>query len=108
MTWIDVDAEKLREAATALHQSEGEIQSLADYAKEADPEWWMWGVAGLVMAPAYFALADVFHSSMAESVEAVSGLAGRITECADEHEGNDAAIAAELEKIASEMQGGNS
>ncbi|MCC3763914.1 hypothetical protein K3N28_12650 [Glycomyces sp. TRM65418] len=108
MTWIDVDAEKLRAAASTLHQSEGEIQSLADYAKEADPDWWMWGVSGLVMAPVYFALADVFHSSMADAVDAVSGLADRIGECADEHEGNDAAIAAELEKIAGEnREGGN-
>jgi hypothetical protein len=107
MTWIDVDAEKLRTAASALHQTEGEIQSLADYAKEADPDWWMWGVAGLVMAPAYFTLADVFQTSMADSVEAVSGLADRIAECADEHEGNDVAIAAELEKIVGELKGGN-
>lgn len=106
MTWIDVDAEKLHEAASALHQSEGEIQSLADYAKEADPDWWMWGVAGLVMAPIYFGVAEIFHSTIAESIDAVSGLAERIDECATEHSDNDDAIASALEKIGSELEGG--
>ncbi|MEU5871832.1 type VII secretion target [Glycomyces sp. NPDC047369] len=106
MTWINVDAEKLRQAAAALHESEGEIQALADYAKEADPEWWMWGVAGLVMAPAYFALAEYFHSAVTDSVDAVSGLADRIQACADEHDGNDAAIAAELARIGGDLKGG--
>jgi uncharacterized protein YukE len=105
MTWIDVDPEKLRAAAAALHQSEGEIQSLADYAQEADPEWWMWGVAGLVMAPAYFALADFFHTSMTDSIDAVSGLADRIDECAAEHSASDVEIAADLGKIGAELRG---
>ena len=38
MTWIDVDAEKLRQAAASLRETKGEVQALADYAHEADPD----------------------------------------------------------------------
>lgn len=105
MSWIDVDAAKLRQAASGLQQAEGEVEALATYAKEADPDWWTWGIAGIVMAPIYFNVADIFHTSIAEAGEAVSGLAGRLEDCADEHEGNDEAIAQELEKIGQELEG---
>ncbi|WP_026925639.1 type VII secretion target [Glycomyces arizonensis] len=108
MSWIDVDAEKLKQAASGLHQAEGEVEALADYAKEADPDWWMWGVAGIVMAPIYFGVAEIFHSSIGDARDAVSGLATRLEDCADEHEGNDQAIAAELEKIGQELEGDGS
>jgi hypothetical protein len=107
MSWIDVDAEKLKLAASGLEQAEGEVEALATYAKEADPDWWTWGVAGIVMAPVYFGVAEIFHSSIRDAREAVAGLAGRLDDCATEHEGNDEAIALELEKIGQELEGEN-
>ncbi|WP_026928636.1 type VII secretion target [Glycomyces tenuis] len=108
MSWINVDAEKLKQAASGLQEAEGQVEALATYAKEADPDWWTWGVAGIVMAPVYFGVAQIFHSSIGDARDAVSSLAGRLEDCAAEHEGNDEAIARELEKIGQEIGKGGS
>jgi hypothetical protein len=106
VSWIDVDAQKLTEAAAGLKQAGGEVEALGAYAKEADPDWWTWGVAGIVMAPIYFSVAEIFHSSIADAKDAVVGLGTRLEECAEEHAGNDEEIAAELKKIGGEIESG--
>lgn len=107
MTWIDVDAEKLRLAATTLRDTKGEVQALADYAHEADPDWWMWGLGGIPFAALYFGVTEMaFHPALQDAQEAIEGLSARLEACADEHEGNDAAIAQDLAKIAGEIESG--
>jgi uncharacterized protein YukE len=109
MTWIDVEAEKLRQAAASLRETKGEVQALADYAHEADPDWWMWGLGGIPFAALYFGVSEgVFHPALKDSQEAIEGLCARLEACAQEHEDNDDAIAKDLEKIAAELEGGAS
>lgn len=109
MTWIDVDAEKLRTAAETLRGVSGEAGALADYAQEADPDWWMWGLGGIPFAAMYFPVVEGYvHPSFQEAVDSIEGLAASIQACADDHEGNDAEIAKALEKIAGEIEGGDS
>ena len=106
MPWIDVDAEKLRQAAAALRETTGEVEALADYAHEADPDWWTWGLGGIPFAALYFGVSElVFHPALKDAGEAVEGLSARLEECAAAHEDNDAAIAAGLEQIGSELKG---
>ncbi|GAB3656069.1 hypothetical protein [Glycomyces tarimensis] len=107
MTWIDVDAEKLRAAASTLRATKGEVQQLADYAHESDPDWWMWGLGGIPFAALYFGVTEgFFHPALEDAQEAVEGLCGRLEACADDHEGNDAEIAKSLDKLAGELDGG--
>lgn len=107
MPWIDVDAEQLRRAAAALRETTGEIDALAEYAHEADPDWWTWGLGGIPFAGLYFGVSEmVFHPALKDAAEAVEGLSSRLEECADEHEDNDAAIAAGLKQIGADMKGG--
>ncbi|MEU6858756.1 type VII secretion target [Glycomyces sp. NPDC046736] len=106
MPWIDVDAGKLREAAASLRQTTGEVDALAEYAREADPDWNTWGIGGIPFAGLYFGVSEmVFHPALKDAAEAVEGLSARIEECAEAHDGNDAEIAAELERIGSELGG---
>jgi hypothetical protein len=107
MPWIDVDAEKLRSAAAALRETTGEVEALADYARESDPDWWTWGLGGIPFAALYFGVSEaVFHPALEDAGAAVEGLCARLEECAAAHEDNDAAIAAELARIGSQMKGG--
>jgi hypothetical protein len=105
--WIDVDAEKLRQAASAIRETIGEVEALADYAHEADPDWWTWGLGGIPFAALYFGVSEmVFHPALKDAGEAIEGLCSRLEECAAAHEDTDTAIAGDLERIASEMKGG--
>lgn len=104
MPWIDVDPQKLRDAASQIKQSAGEVRAVADYARESDPDWWTWGLGGIPFAGLYFGVSElVFHPSLEDSQAAIEGLCARLEECADAHQDNDAGIAAELQRIASEM-----
>lgn len=106
MTWIDVDAEKLRSAAEALRGISGEAQALADYAQEADPDWWMWGLGGAPFAALYFPVAEgIIHPAFAQVVDSLEGMATSLEQCADDHEGNDTEIARALDKIGQEIEG---
>lgn len=107
MTWIDVDAEKLRTAASTLQGVAGEAGSLADYAKEADPDWWMWGLGGIPFAALYFPVAmGVVHPAFQEVVDSIEGLSASLQACADDHAGNEDAIASGLERIAGQIEAG--
>jgi hypothetical protein len=104
MPWIDVDAERLRSAAAALREATGEVEALADYAREADPDWWTWGLGGLPFAALYFGVSEtVFHPALEDAGEAVEGLCSRLEECAEAHEANDAAIATGLRRIGADL-----
>lgn len=108
MTWINVDAEKLNQAAATLRETKGEIQALADYAREADPDWWMWGLGGIPFAALYFPITEgVFHPALEGAQEAIEGLSARLEECAAEHGDNDEAIAEDLANIGEEIGGGS-
>ncbi|GAA2269412.1 hypothetical protein GCM10009853_023700 [Glycomyces scopariae] len=104
MPWIDVDPQALRDAASQIKDTAGEVQAVADYARESDPDWWTWGLGGIPFAGLYFGVAEgVFHPSLEDARTAVEGLAARLEECAQAHDDNDAGIAADLEKIAADL-----
>lgn len=108
MTSIDIDAEQLRSAAETLRGVADEAGSLADYAKEADPDLWMWGLGGLPFAAVYFAGMNGFvHPTFEETRTAIDGLASALDKCAEDHEGNDDEIAAELSRIADRIDSGD-
>ncbi|WP_025272263.1 WXG100 family type VII secretion target [Haloglycomyces albus] len=99
MTSFNVDPEQLRQSSSGLKGTEGEIDELAEYAKEADPDWWIWGLPGLVMAPPYFMVADFFHSSISDAKEAIDGVAEGVEKAADKYEEVDDAIAKKINSI---------
>ncbi|QSB05175.1 type VII secretion target [Natronoglycomyces albus] len=107
MTWIDVDAEGLRDAANKLRQAETEIKALGNYAEEADPDLWMFGLAGVGFAGLYFAIAKgIVHPAFSDAEQAVEGICTRLEDCADEYEDCDEGIAQELDKIGQDIVDG--
>ncbi|MFC4336874.1 WXG100 family type VII secretion target [Salininema proteolyticum] len=99
MTGFSVDPEQLRQSSGDIKQAESEIDQLAEYAKEADPDWWMWGLPGLVLAPPYFMVANFFHQSIADAKEAVDGVATGVEKAADKYEEIDEEIAKQVGNI---------
>lgn len=104
MASIYVDPEELRQAASTIRETEGEIDNVTNYAKEADPDWWIWGLPGLVMAPIYFMAADFFHQNIGNAKEAIDGLATNIEACADAYDDIDTQVGSGFDQIAGAME----
>ncbi|GAB3220021.1 hypothetical protein GCM10027447_03870 [Glycomyces halotolerans] len=107
MSWIDVDADKLETAASTIRGTAAEVEHLAEYAREADPDWWMWGLGGIPFAALYFGVAEMaVHPALEDAAASIEGLADRLDDCARDHRDNDDEIAAELEKIGQDIDEG--
>lgn len=104
MTDLDVDPERLKEAAAQLRLAIDYAQTASEYSREADPDWWMWGIQGLVFAPVYFALADGWRSLLSDTGGAIEGLSGRLDGSAGTYEDIDSTIGEEFGKVATDIE----
>ncbi|QSB05530.1 hypothetical protein [Natronoglycomyces albus] len=79
---INLDPAALENAATAIRGTASEVKNVADYAREADPDVWIWGIPGtLLAAPYYFMFSEMLHESIAGAQETVEGFAEMLDEC---------------------------
>jgi hypothetical protein len=83
VTSLAVNPDDLTSAATKLREAIDYANKASEYSTEADPEWWMWGLPGLVTAPIYFALADGWRNLLADTGEAIEGLSQRVEDSAN-------------------------
>jgi uncharacterized protein YukE len=100
-----VDPEELRQAASTLRGSTSEIQALADYCQEADPDPEAWGLCGIPFGAVYFGLAEVYRAILDQFTDAVEGLSDNIEACADEYAATDDEIVTNLTSIGSNIEG---
>jgi uncharacterized protein YukE len=100
-----VDPEELRQAASTLRGSTSEVQALADYCREADPDTEAWGLCGIPLGVVYFGLAESYRALLGQFGDAVEGLAGNIEACADSYAATDDAIVANLSRIGARIEG---
>jgi hypothetical protein len=105
MTSFQVDPDQVRAGASALKGTTAEIEALADYAQEANPDWWMWGLPGLFFAPPYFAIAQYFQNELKEVAEAVECLAEGIEDCAEDYAACDAEAEHDLTAVGGDLEG---
>lgn len=99
MPSIGVDPEQLRTAATKLRVACEYAQKASDHATEADPDWWMWGLPGLVFSPVYFALADGWRELLSNTSGAIEGVCGRLDGTSGSYEDIEATIDEDLAKL---------
>ncbi|MFC4337123.1 hypothetical protein [Salininema proteolyticum] len=78
MTGFNADPEKLDAAAAKLREAIDYTESASQYSEEADPDWWMWGLPGLMFAGPYFLAAEGWRTLMEEVGQGIEGLAGRL------------------------------
>lgn len=100
-----VDPEELRQAASTLRGSTSEIQALADYCQEADPDPEAWGLCGISFGLVYFGLAEVYRAILGQFTDAVEGLSDNIEACADGYEAADDEVVTSLNSIGSNIEG---
>lgn len=103
---FDADPEELRQAASTLRESTSEIQALSDYTKEADPDIEAWGLCGLVLAPVYFGIAELYRFGLSEFTEAINGVADGISASGESYAGADDEISSAMTSLESEIDGG--
>lgn len=105
MASIDVNPEDLAAAASKLRQAIDYADKASEYSTEADPEWWMWGLPGVVTAPIYFALADGWRDLLSETGQAIEGLSQRLEDCGNGYTDIDSVISEEFGSLLTDLSG---
>jgi len=103
-TNTDVDPGAIRAEGERLQGLAPQYGTVADYASEADPEWYVWGSYGTPLAMLYFQSADRIQAILKEFQPATEGLAQRLIDCADAYEDADGQTSDELGQIEGEIQ----
>jgi hypothetical protein len=106
MSDISVDTEELTTAAETVRQSADKADEVAEYARDADPDLWIWGIPGtLLAAPYYFMIAEILHGQLEGVRATIEGYADKVKECAEAYRAADAQTVSDLEAIGGEMEG---
>jgi hypothetical protein len=103
-TNTDVDPDAIRAEGGRLKELAPQYTTIADYATEADPEWYVWGTYGIALAQLYFASADRIQAILKEFDPATAGLAQRFIDCADDYESADGQTWDDMGRIEGEVQ----
>jgi hypothetical protein len=100
---IGVNPEDLTAAATKLREAISYADQASEYSTEADPDWWMWGLPGLVTAPIYFALADGWRGLLSDTGQAIEGLSKRIEDSSNGYVEIDSTISEGFASLATDL-----
>lgn len=103
-TNTDADPGAIRAEGERLQGLAPQYGMVADYASEADPEWYVWGQYGIALAQLYFASADRIQAVLKEFEPAAEGLGQRLIDCADAYEDADGQTCDDLGRIEGEIQ----
>lgn len=103
-TSTDCDPAAIRAEGERLKDLAPQYGTVADYASEADPEWYVWGSYGIALAQLYFASADRIQEILKEFAPAAEGLGQRFIDCANDYEDADGQCRDDLDGIEGEIQ----
>lgn len=82
---LHVDFDGMSKAETRLTGLSADSRKIAEVARDADPEWYVWGLTGIPLAAGYFPLADDVHQHLSDLSEALTANAARLNECARQY-----------------------
>lgn len=105
MASLAVNPEDLTAAAAKLREAISYADKASEYSTEADPDWWMWGVPGLITAPIYFALADGWRDLLSEAGQAIEGLSQRIEDSSNGYVEIDSTIGEGFGSLLTDLSG---
>ncbi|WP_025272313.1 hypothetical protein [Haloglycomyces albus] len=104
MSGFSVDTEELEAAAKRLREAITYLEQASSYSEEADPDWWMWGLPGLIFAPKYFAYSDSWRGFLDKTVSSVEGLAGRLDGSKGNYDDIDSAMSEDMARIVNDVE----
>lgn len=105
MPSIQVDPESLRTTAQQLRLAIDYADKASEYSTEADPDPWMWGLAGIPMSMVYFPLADGWRDLLSKTGQAIEGVATRLEDTSGGYEDIDSTISSEFATLLTGIQG---
>jgi hypothetical protein len=96
----EIEPEQLRAAAGKLREAISYADKASEYSTEADPDPWMWGLAGIPMSMLYFPLADGWRDLLSKAGQGIDGVATRLEDSGASWEDVDTMMSEEFAKIA--------
>ncbi|GLZ81810.1 hypothetical protein Afil01_66170 [Actinorhabdospora filicis] len=100
-----VDFAGMTAAEGRLKRLSDNSSDIATVAKDADPEWFIWGLFGSPLAAGYFPLAEQIHTHLKDLTEALNANATRINECAAQYKQREEDTTATMDIIQRRLDG---
>ncbi|MDA1363026.1 hypothetical protein O1R50_25660 [Glycomyces luteolus] len=101
----EIEPDLLRAAATKLREAMSYADKASEYSTEADPDPWMWGLAGIPMSMLYFPLADGWRDLLSKASQGIDGVATRLEDSGASWEDVDTLMSEEFAKLATGLAG---
>lgn len=92
---IIVDCDSLEYTSRQLLEATDYFNQAAQYAKDADPDWWMWGISGTPFAAIYFPASNGMQWLFSQVGPGLEG----VVETIDENVAQYRQLEEDLEKI---------
>lgn len=106
MSDFAVDPAQLETSAGTINESADQADEVAEYAREADPDIWTWGLPGTFLAaPYYFMIAEILHSQLGDVRSTIESYVGKVKECATAYREADESVVTEIETLEGELEG---
>ncbi|GIG65082.1 WXG100 family type VII secretion target [Phytomonospora endophytica] len=102
---LHVDPAGMQAAEQRLTGLSGDSKGIADLAKDADPEWYTWGLPGLAFAQWYGAFAPEIHQHLGDLSEALGAHSDRIKFCRESYATKEEDNIGIMNKIKSRLDG---
>ncbi|WP_025272607.1 type VII secretion target [Haloglycomyces albus] len=88
---VAAEPDDLESGAEKIRKSGDEIDNLLDYMQESNPDWWAWGMPGLVFAGIYFNGVELIRNQVEEDKQALEGVAKKVEKAAKNYRDTDKA-----------------
>jgi hypothetical protein len=100
-----INPDDLGAAAAKLRLAIDYADKASDYSEEADPDWWMWGLPGVVTADLYFTLADGWRGLLSDAGQGIEGLAKRLEDSGTGWSDVDSFLGEDFAKVLTDLEG---
>lgn len=101
----EINPEELRATAQQLRLAIDYADKASEYSTEADPDAWMWGVAGIPMSMIYFPLADGWRDLLSKTGQAIDGVATRLEDTSGGWEDIDSTLSKDFATVLTDLTG---
>ncbi|MFC4337905.1 type VII secretion target [Salininema proteolyticum] len=100
---VHMQCDDVRTVAKAVKSTGSGLSAAAEYAKEADPDPYMWGAVGAPLGIVYEEAATTVQDMLSRLPDALNGVADRINAAVDKTEDCDGKAARDLDGILNDL-----
>lgn len=94
-----VDHPAMIKAVNQLAQIQGHAAGILDLAKDANPEWYIWGILGAPFAAWYWSVADEVYKHLEMMGQALADRVDSLQKTADNYKGVEDALHGSIKSI---------